>query len=111
MSLSEKIRKAREHGLEVEGLKLTIRRPTDYEAATLGDATFYEIASKFVVGWSDVLESDIAPGGDGVQAKFSADLWAEVLADRPTIWSPVAVAVIDAYKRHRESIEAAEKKS
>ena len=111
MSLSEKIRRAREQRFEVDGLKLTIRRPTDYEAATLGDATFFDIASKFVVGWDGVKECDIAPGGGAEPAKFSQDLWVEVLADRPAIWGPVAVAVIDAYKKHRSDIEDAEKKS
>jgi hypothetical protein len=110
MSLVDKIRKARETGVEVSGFRFTIRRPTDQEAVNLKSATFIEIAQRFVIGWAGVKELDLIPGGEGVEVQFDEELWKEWCADRPEFWQPITTAVLDAYQQHRASQDETKKK-
>jgi hypothetical protein len=110
MSLVDKIRKARETGVEVEGFRFTIRRPTDQEAISLKGASFIEISQRFVVGWSGVKEVDIVPGGDGVEVAFDAEVWKEWCADNPNFWGPVANAVLASYNDHCKARNDTKKK-
>jgi hypothetical protein len=110
MSLIDKLRKARETAVEVDGFKFTIRRPTDQEAIGLRAVTFIEIAQKFVVGWSGVKEIDLIPGGDGAAVAFDPDLWQEWCADHPEFWQPISSAVLDAYQKHRSDMDDTKKK-
>lgn len=110
MSLIDKIKKARETAVEVEGFRFTIRRPTDQEAVNLRDVTFIEIAQKFVVGWFGVKEIDLFPGGNPVEVPFDGEVWREWCADHPEFWQPVSSAVLDAYKKHRDAQDETKKK-
>ena len=103
MSLIEKIRKAREIGVEAGGHKFTIRRPTDEEALRLsreGD-DMLAVVKRFVIGW-DLMELDLIPGGSGVAVQFDAELFAEWVADQPSVWEPLGQAVLEAYKAHTD---------
>ena len=108
-ALSEKIRKAREKNVEVGGYVFTIRRPTDIDMLDFSKTRKPEDLVRFVVGWENVKEIDLIPGGDGHPTKFDADACAEWLADRSDLFVPVINAVIDAYHTHKAEIEAAEK--
>lgn len=110
MSLADKIRKSRETGVDVSVFRFTIRRPTDQEAVNLKEATFIEIAQKFVVGWSGVKEVDLFSGGEGKEIAFDADAWHEWCADRPDFWQPITTAVLEEYHRHRASQDETKKK-
>lgn len=102
MSLIDKIRKARESSVTVEGHTYTIRRPTDMEMAehmASGGLAVKDLMSRFVTGW-DVTELDLIPGGNPTPAKFSAELFDEWIADRPDDWMPLATAIKDAYLAH-----------
>lgn len=110
MSLVDKIRKARETGVEVEGFRFTIRRPTDQEAINLKGMTFIEVAQRFVVDWSGVKEMNLFPGGDGAEVKFDAELWKEWCADHPDFWGPISTAVFESYQDHCKARDDTKKK-
>lgn len=107
-ALIEKIRRARESQVEVGGLEFTVRRPTDLEmlAMTTGPViTQGDIMTKFVVGWGKVKELDLFSGGTGELVPFSQELFAEFIADRPDLWTPLSNAVVDKYKAHEKAKE------
>ncbi len=110
MSLVDKIRKAREVGVEVDGKAFTIRRPTDEEALRIGrdDMDMLSIVKRFTIGW-DLTELDVIPGGTGAKLAFDSELFGEWVADQPAVWEPLAQAIMDAYKAHAEKRDAAVK--
>lgn len=108
MSLLDKIRKARETGVEAGGRKFTIRRPTDEEAMQFGKSGLLDIVKKFVIGW-ELTELDLIPGGDGVAVKFDPELFSEWVADQPEVWEPLGTAILNAYKAHTDKRDAAVK--
>ena len=111
MSLVEKIRKARESIVEVDGKKFTIRRPTEAEQVQMlvEKSSRLDVVRRFVVGWN-LQEIDLIPGGDAVDAKFDADLWAEYVDDRAQLWSPINDAIKASIAEHNQKVESAEKK-
>lgn len=111
MSLIDKIRKARESVVEVNGRKFTIRRPSEAEQAVIfsSNASALELVRRFVVGW-ELQEIDIIPGGNPVPVAFDAEVWAEYVNDVPELWEPISSAIIQAVVDHRKKVEAAVKK-
>lgn len=110
MSLIEKIRKAREVGVEADGRKFTIRRPTDEEMAMVsanGDGLLAVVKS-FVIGW-DLVELDLIPGGGPEKVPFDSALFAEWVADQPSVWSPLGESILESYKAHAAKRDAAVK--
>lgn len=110
MSLAEKIRKARESTVDVDGKTWAIRRPTDEEAAQLranGDGLL-AIVKRFVIGWP-LTEIDLVPGGTGVSVPFDHEVFGEWVADQPDLWTPLGMAILDAYKLHADKRDAAVK--
>lgn len=109
MSLLEKIRKARETTVAVNGHSYTVRRPTDIDMAEAGgNIGLKDLMRRFVVGW-DVREIDLIPGGSPVPASFDADLLVEFMADRPDDWQGIATAIKESYAQHVERREDAVK--
>lgn len=110
MSLIDKIRKAREVGVEAGGRQFVIRRPTDEEALRIGraDMDMLGIVKRFTVGW-DLTELDLIPGGTPTSLPFDAELFGEWVADQPAVWEPLAQAIMDAYKAHADKREDAVK--
>lgn len=108
MSLIDKIRKARETGVEAGGRKFTIRRPTDEEAMTFSKSGLLDVVKKFVIGW-ELTELDLIPGGNPVAVPFDAELFGEWVADQPEVWEPLGTAILEAYKSHTEKRESAAK--
>ena len=77
-SVADKIRRSREFEREINGWKLRLRRPTDWEALNLfyqylADAL--EVATGFVIGWTGVKESVIVNAGGSDEVAFDEDLW------------------------------------
>lgn len=110
MSLIDKIRKARETGVEADGRKFTIRRPTDEEAAAIsanGDGLL-AIVKRFVTGWA-LVELDLIPGGGPEKVPFDSALFAEWVADQPEVWTPLGTSILEAYKAHTDKRDAAVK--
>lgn len=108
-ALIEKMRKARESSVAVGGFTFTYRRPTDEESLELRDMPFLEVCRRFVTGWDNVKEIDLVPGGDPVPAKFSPELWAQWLADRPDFWPVIHGSVIEAYKAYAKKRDTSAK--
>lgn len=104
----QKLIRSRERGVEVAGRTFTIRRPTDAEALAMEGRDPFDFVRRFVVGW-DLTEGDVLPGGGPEKIAFDAELWAEWAADHPELWSPLALAIVDDFKRHVEEREGAEK--
>ena len=106
MSLLDKIRKARETSVPIDGRNWTIRRPTDEEASQFGKSGLLDIVKRFVIGW-ELTELDLIPGGDGASVKFDPELFAEWVADQPQVWEPLGTAILEAYKAHTDKRDAA----
>lgn len=114
MSLTEKIRKARQSVVVHGSWRFTITRPTDMdmlEFQSAGRVTQGELLKRFVIGWDGVNETDIIPGGSGVPVAFSVELFAEWIADRPYLWDALTGAIINSYRAHEKSLEDAAKNS
>lgn len=117
MSLIDKLKKARETGVEIDNFRFTIRRPTAKEIPEIQrlgkedlQKTMCEIAEKYVVNWSGVKEVDLVPGGGGHEVPFDSELWREWCSDKPEFWMPIADEVINTYQKHRDRQEESKKK-
>lgn len=98
--LIDKLRAARLSTLTVDGRAYQIRRPTDADAAGLGELTALDLVRRFVAGWDHTELSLGIPGGTGAAAPFDAALWAEWVNDQPQLWGPISAAIIEAYRAH-----------
>jgi hypothetical protein len=107
-ALADKIRRARESTIEAGGHSFTIRRPTDAEAMSLGDASVMDLVQRFVVGWN-LKEIDLIPGGSPVAAAFESDAFTEWVSDQPDVIGTLSTAIVSAYKTHAEKRGDAEK--
>lgn len=105
-ALIEKLKKAREFGVEVAGNTFIVRRPTDADVINLPAASALDFVHRFVVGWT-LTEMQIVPGGGPEPVPFDSDLWAAWVDDRPDVWEPIAKALLDAYKAHADAREGA----
>lgn len=105
--LIEKIRAARQKNIEAGGYTFTVRRPTDIEVLQMRGQNVREgdILKRFVVGWDNVKELDLIPGGTGMPVEFDSDLFIEWIADRPDLWAPIIAAVNDGYEQHQKDSE------
>lgn len=108
-TLAEKIRKSRESRVEADGFTFLIRRPTDVQMVEFSTTRKTEALLQHVVGWEDVKESDLYPGGEGHPAAFDVDACFEWLTDRADLMATVVTAILDAYQRHKQELETAEK--
>lgn len=110
-NLIERIKKARQTTVQVGGITLTCRRPTDLEMLEmrLEKVSQGDILKRFVDGWAGVKEVDLVPGGGGEAVPFSAELFAEWVSDHPGSWNAITEAVVQGYKKHEEELEAAAK--
>jgi len=116
-TLSEKIRKAREFTKEVGGHSFTLRRPTEVEwfetVATRPDGSNASTARflPFIIGWSNVIESDVLNGGDPHPLSFSESVRDEWLADRSDLFGPLITALMDEFVAYNEKRQALTKNS
>lgn len=103
-----KFQKSRESRVEAGGHVFILRRPTALDVVRLsvaGDNLTIENAVKYVVGWEQVNELDLLPGGVPEPIDFDPALCAAWVADRPDFWMPIVQGVIDAYQRHEAEME------
>ena len=64
----------------------------------------------FVIGWKNVKESDVIPGGDGHQLPFDGEACREWLLDRIDILPALIDAFVKGYEAHLAKRSDAEKK-
>ena len=109
--LLDRIRKGRESTLAIDKHTVTIIRPTVEQMVALkaDGYSHLDLAKHFVVGWAGVTEADIIPAGASEALPFEADVWREWLADHPEWWSPIGMAVVEAFNSYSEYREDAAK--
>ena len=102
--LSDKIKKARESKVTVNGKSFTVRRPSNLEMLELQRDKVKErdILERFVVGWDGFLESDLFAGGNPEPVPFEADVWNEWIVDNPQFWADLVGAVVESYREHEK---------
>lgn len=101
--LLTKMRKARETRLTLEGVTVTVCRPTDLEATKMRYKDFQEAVrgvAQFVCDWEGVTELDLVPGGSSDPVPFDEILFREWIEDHPEIWEPLVSGVLDTYQAH-----------
>jgi hypothetical protein len=111
--LIEKIRKARQTRVTVDGKTFIVRRPTDWEAIEMaggGESRQMDFIERFVEGWEGITELDLIPSGDSVPVPFDHALFVEWIADQPKYWGDLTSAITKEYSAHAESLVASEKK-
>ena len=107
-ALLQKLLKAREKRVTLGKFVFVVRRPTPLEhEEKLRKGDVARGILSFVVGWENVTEGDIVPGGDPHPLAFDAAACAEWLADRPDLFEPIARAVVDAFGAHVRELESA----
>jgi hypothetical protein len=110
--LIDRIRKARQTRVTVEGKTFIVRRPTDWEAYEMRDGAVrqMDVLEKFVEGWENVTELDLVPGGGSIPAEFDRALFADWVQDNPKYWAPITSAILAEYEAHAAKLVEAEKK-
>lgn len=114
-ALAEKLRKARQSTVEIDGHVFTIRRPTDAEAdrINLQRPSNVQVCREYVCGWDDsVTQAAIGiSSGSSDPLPFHSEVWREWVDDRPDFWVPLYEAIVDAYNKHNEALVSAGKLS
>ncbi len=106
-ALSEKMRKAREVRVNAGKYVFIALRPTPLERQEkFSVGTGSKAILSFVVGWENVVESDLIPGGDPHPLKFDSDACAEWLSDRPDLFSLVVEGIITTYDAYAAKLDA-----
>lgn len=105
--LIDKIKKEREVVLEIDGIKMTARRPTHLEMAEMegNEVSIRDLLRRFVIGW-EMTEIQLFPGGTPKAVPFSTDLFMTWVEDKPSFWTPTINAITQSYKAHKDRIEA-----
>lgn len=100
-TLADKIRKAREFRLEVDGYVFILSRPSelDWYEKIIGSGSTARFLP-FVVGWENVTEGDLIAGGTPHPLPFDAAVCAEWLSDRSDIYGQVIGALNNAFQKH-----------
>lgn len=111
--LAKKILASREVEAPVGEWIFIARRP-DAMASTQwigldAKALAEKILSECVVGWKNVLERDLLPGGSDLPVDFDSEDFVTWSRDRPEIWGPVTEAVIAAVQAWSDRVEAGRK--
>lgn len=112
MSLIDKIKKARESNVEIDGVTFTIRRPTDYEAFNELMETGADnktmilkvdsryIMEHFVTGWAGMNECMLIPGGSPEPVPFSAEVFMAWAEENMGVWPILSKAIVDSFLNH-----------
>ena len=109
-ALSEKLRRARTLEVPIGKHVFHVLRPTPFEYQT--KLTGPDRAKGFlslVVGWKNVVESDLVRGGDPHPLEFDAEACAEWLADRPDLYTGIVRAAAEGFVERMKSLEDAGK--
>jgi len=122
MSLIDKIRKARQQNVAIDGHVYTVRRPTEMEAlpcfieSIKGENNKQKLfriqkflVSNFVDDW-DLQEIDLYPGGPPIKAEFDKDVLMEYLSDRQETFAALANEILNIRQDYLDSQAADEKK-
>ena len=95
MSIIDKLRKSRQSRVEVNGVALILRRPTDLEWFEMRGSIDTRRLLAFVDGWDGVTEGHIIIGGDPHPLPFDRDLCVAWLEDSPDLMGVAVNGVIE----------------
>lgn len=112
-NLIERIRKARQTRVTIDGKTFIVRRPTHWEAyvmSSTGKSQQMDLLEKLVEGWEGITELDLVPGGSAIPVEFDRALFVEWIGDQPKYWADLTSAITTEYSAHAESLAEAEKK-
>lgn len=138
MSLIEKLKKARQSNVEVEGRTFTITRPTPMQAMewlvglggvalsqdelklffeqhfSLHNETWRNLATaaieRFVIDWPGLQEIDLIPGGVAIPVAFDRDLFLLWVQDYPAIVTGLGYHIFESWLNYLAAQDADEKK-
>ena len=111
-ALASKIRNARALRIPAGGHTFVALRPTDMDMVEFQATDRHpRHLLKHVIGWADVREMDIVPGGDPHPAPFDPEALAEWLKDRIDLLSEITSGLLQAYADHQAAKDAAVKNS
>jgi hypothetical protein len=105
--LIERMRVAREQWVTVGMYEFLVRRPTAVQLARWQAEGDFALLSRVLVGWRNVREHDLVPGGDGAAAPWDAEVAVEWLEDRPELYVALIAEVhriLEAHFRAREEL-------
>jgi hypothetical protein len=109
-TLIERLRAARESTIEIDGIKLKVRRPTHIDLAYLRSDSDEQFVRRCVVGWVGVREVDVVPGGAAHPVEFDIDVCVEWFKDVPGRWAKLGDAISAIIRDYFASLESSEKK-
>ena len=95
-SASDRIRATREVWKEVPGgFRFLVRRPTflQYMKMHKEGMSEIDILLDSIVGWDNVKEQDLYPGGSDQPLEFDGEACVEWVGDRNEFWKPLAEAL------------------
>lgn len=138
MNLIEKLKKARQSNVEIDGRSFTITRPTPMQAMdwltglggmalsqdelklffeqqfSLHNETWRKLAlaaiERFVIDWPGMQEIDLIPGGTGVPVAFDRDLFLLWVEDYPSIITGLGYHIFESWLNYLAARESDEKK-
>ena len=111
MKTANDLRVARRMRVPVGKFTFICRRPVDNDFAEMAEARTTDhrhFAFRFVEDWEGVTEFDIFESGDDkTPVKFDRELWIEWCSDSKEFWSPISVALVDAYLKRKKAVDDA----
>ena len=105
----EKFQASRRSWVESGKHRFQIQRPTMLDVVKSGrdgEQLTIEFAAGFVVGWDQVTEADLIPGGDPEPVAFDPAIFKVWIAEQPALWRPISEGIAAAYRAHEERTEA-----
>ena len=105
--LKEKLLKARQLNVEIDGFTFTILRPTESDVIyklfeQKGDELVLKVDGEYllehyVINWANVKEADIIPGGAPDAVPFDKEVFVEWALDNINLFTKLPKAIIDSY--------------
>lgn len=105
---ADKVRTTRETWKEVPGgFRFKVRRPNflQYRKMQKDGMDEVDIMLASIVGWDNVREQDVFPGGSDQPLAFDGETCDEWVGDHPEFWKPLAEALNDLTEKRIEVAE------
>lgn len=104
--LLQKMLRAREVRIPADKYTFIARRPTPLEREEkFKDANPARAILTLIIGWENVTEADLIPGGDPHPIAFDAAACVEWLADRPDLFAVVVEGIVSAFEAYAKQFE------
>lgn len=109
-TILERMRKAREHWVEIgEGKAVCLLRPRFEDLRLFRGEIPSALAAEFAVGWRGVREADLVPSGGDIEVPFDTAILREWLADQPDASLKLSEWLLQAARERTQALKDAEK--